>query len=43
MNLDHGTDDDVRPWLAGFVQDKGLSVAQSLLKDVGVLEPRSKS
>jgi hypothetical protein len=35
-----GTDDDIRPWLAGFVQEKGPAAAEALLADVGHLEPK---
>ncbi len=34
-----GTDDDIRPWLAGFVEEKGPDAAQALLAGVGYLEP----
>jgi hypothetical protein len=34
-----GTDDDIRPWLAGFVEDEGPDAAQALLAGVGHLEP----
>jgi hypothetical protein len=40
---DEGTDDDVRPWLAGFVQDKGSVAAEALLAGVGHLEPKATS
>jgi hypothetical protein len=35
---DEGTDDDIRPWLAGFVQEKGPVAAKTLLAGVGYLE-----
>jgi hypothetical protein len=28
-------DDSIRPWLKGFVEDKGAEVAAALLKNVG--------
>lgn len=37
-NLD---DDAIRPWLDGFVQDKGVEAASTLLKDVGVIPPKT--
>ena len=40
---DEGTDDDIRPWLAGFVEDKGPDAAQALLVGVGHLEPLADS
>jgi hypothetical protein len=40
---DEGTDDDVRPWLAGFVQDKGSDAAEALLAGAGHLEPKATS
>jgi len=39
-NLD---DDAIRPWLDGFVQDKGVETASALLKDVGVVPLKNAS
>ncbi|KAL7581076.1 hypothetical protein ACA910_005879 [Epithemia clementina (nom. ined.)] len=36
------TDDDIRPWLGGLVNQHGHKIATELLKDVGVV-PRPKS
>jgi hypothetical protein len=33
-------DDSIRPWLTGFVQDKGADIASTLLKDVGAVPPK---
>jgi hypothetical protein len=40
--LDMGTNDDIRPWLQGFVQAEGDKEAHALLKGVGVLEPKDQ-
>ena len=37
--VNYTTDDDIRPWLQGFVQEQGLATAIALLQDVGELEP----
>jgi len=31
-----GADDEIRPWIVGFVQEFGTTLAQELLKDVGL-------
>jgi hypothetical protein len=36
-SLDQGEDDDVRPWIRGFVQKHGVKDAQILLSGVGML------
>jgi hypothetical protein len=36
--MDNSSDDDIRPWLAGFVQEKGHVAAKALLAGVGELE-----
>ena len=35
------TDDDIRPWLSGFVQQETSSIATQLLAGVGQLDPKS--
>jgi len=37
-DLDQLADDEVRPWLRGFVREEGLAVAGQLLEGVGELE-----
>jgi hypothetical protein len=39
--LDQGASDMVTPWLKGFVESVGADRARYLLKDVGLLEPKS--
>ena len=36
-SLDEGEDDEVRPWIQGFVQKHGVKDAQMLLEGVGLL------
>jgi hypothetical protein len=36
-SLDQGEDDDVRPWIRGFVQKHGVKDAHILLSGVGML------
>jgi len=33
-----GADDEVRPWLRGFVKEVGLATARHLLDGAGILE-----
>jgi hypothetical protein len=40
MKLDND-DDSIRPWLKGFVKDKGAEAAAFLLKDVGNVRPEA--
>ena len=37
QKLDEGCDDEVRPWLQGFVQEVGINEAKRLLEGVGIL------
>ena len=39
-NVDYGTDDDIRPWLDGFVKDKGIKTTEKLLSHAGLLQKR---
>lgn len=41
--LDTGTNDDIRPWLQGFVENMGAAKAHFLLDQVGVLQPKEDS
>jgi hypothetical protein len=34
-DLDYGDDDGIRPWLRGFVNDKGHDTAAKVLEGVG--------
>lgn len=38
-----GINDEIRPWLQGFVQTVGKSQAEALLKGVGQLEPKGSA
>lgn len=40
--LDADTDDEIQPWLKGFVENEGNAQARMLLDGVGVLQPKGQ-
>ena len=38
--LNEESDDEIRPWLAGFVKEKGPKTVEGLLHGVGALEEK---